>query len=272
MLHRESCRRAGMSTTQIVLIVAGVLGGGLLVFCIVGGLLLTGVSKARDTAKRMECTNNLRNIGIAMLNQESAGRYPSEVLKAEAPSEKVSFYTLILEELEYSKPATEAMPGGTTNRNIKTFLCPSRRSPQQAPGKRDYGYVTFGSGGAGGQAILDFPEGASLNKVAEKSDLKTIAVLSHLWMNPQHYLAGDPTDVGWSARPPQNARTQAQPFEDSNTEQGSTSCMGSPHSSVMPVLFLDGHVTNLSYTGFGAENWTNIWNINNKTPIVFPQP
>jgi hypothetical protein len=267
MLHRNPTRRTGLSNPAIILIVVGV---GLFLFliagCCLGVIFLQGF---REGAKRVECSNNLRIIHTAMNSYEvKAGVLPTERPNPAGPM--VSFYTLFLSELEQGEAAAAIARGQQPTQSIRQFLCPSRRTPQTAPGKRDYGYVTFGNSTPGRQAVLDSPGGAALPTITNMNGTTNTALLSHVWMSPQTYSGGDPTDVGWSANPPQNARTQAQPFEDSNAG-GNTSSMGSPHSSTMPVIFVDGHIGYLSYMGFGTQNWTAIWNLQNTTPIAFPR-
>jgi prepilin-type N-terminal cleavage/methylation domain-containing protein len=106
------------------------------------GLLLPAVQSAREAARRSACQNNLRQLGLAILNHESAKRWfpPSALAVAEAGKAPWSGQAQILPFMEgdtlfrridftksYSDDANKNLfpPNGVAAVRVDTLVCPS---------------------------------------------------------------------------------------------------------------------------------------------------
>jgi prepilin-type processing-associated H-X9-DG protein len=94
--------RKKMSRTAILLIVAGCIAG-MLMCCapVLVALLLPAVQQAREAARRSQCQNNLKQIGLALLNYESRyGTFPPAFVADANGKPMHSWRVLILPYLE----------------------------------------------------------------------------------------------------------------------------------------------------------------------------
>ncbi|XZE56295.1 DUF1559 domain-containing protein [Planctomycetaceae bacterium SH139] len=122
-------RRNGFTLVELLVVIAII---GILV-----GLLLPAVQAAREAARRMSCTNNLKQIGLATLNYESAlRRLPSAYTWIEGGGPTDSFGTGFIAILPFLEASNTArlindqipwyMQSATAVTTIEpTYFCPS---------------------------------------------------------------------------------------------------------------------------------------------------
>ena len=114
----------------------------LVVVAIIGlllGLLLPALQAAREAARRSSCTNNLKQIGLALQNYHSQYRHfpPAAPLFIKEMDASIGWRVMILPFLEETSVYQEIGPtrdGGATNwsprsRVIDAYVCPSNERP-----------------------------------------------------------------------------------------------------------------------------------------------
>lgn len=129
----------------------------LVVIAIIGimvGLLLPAVQAAREAARRMSCSNNMRQIGLALQNYHAAAnRFPSNgVINASGLSDSWSVHARLLDYMEQSKlqnlidwnrPYNQQ--GIVASTRIPIYLCPSdpNDKPRLEPQANDPNFAHY---------------------------------------------------------------------------------------------------------------------------------
>jgi prepilin-type processing-associated H-X9-DG protein len=141
----------------------------LVVIAIVGillGLLLPAVQSAREAARRSQCKNNLKQLGIAMQGYHGRhGRFPpaAHLLSSPYPDEGIGWRVMILGEIEQTELYAQIQPtsdGGAVNWSarfvaIQTYLCPSEPRPPDGEPKVSHYEGVAGPGRNGKRVALE---------------------------------------------------------------------------------------------------------------------
>ena len=269
----RNARRLGFTLIELLVVIA--------IIAILIGLLVPAVQKVREAAARTQCSNNLKQLGLAFQNYHDTYKR----LPAEGTGTPISFYVRLLPYVEQGPLYNQIQPLLTAGNYggvqaicapVPIFLCPSRRGTEVGAlddycgaynqGIRENALTTFIPAATGYSTVLDTtspavnPPGLTLITVSNGAGTSNVILLSHKVIQPGNYGGPSGNDQGFAVTHGNGGNWNHMRWADaggggSSAGKGYTpddnnvdeNHMGGPHPGGSPVLFADGSVHNYAY-------------------------
>lgn len=217
------------SVPILVGVLAAVVVGGMCVVGILVALLLPAVQAAREAARRAQCQNNLKQIGLAMHNYHGAyGVFPPAYVADENGKPMHSWRVLLLPFLEqaalYEQYDFDEPWNGPKNRRLSQTIVAVYACPSQGPPSTNTNYVVV----VGPNTIFRDGQPARMLDITDGTS-NTIMVID----------AGN-TGVNW--------------LEPRDLDMNSALSVSGRHPGAVNVLMADGSVRALPTGPRGTQN------------------
>lgn len=194
------------------------------IIAILAGMLMPALQRAREQARRANCTSNMKNIGLAlkMYSESYSGRFPTTPGKGKDDTDWGTGYTD-----EQSKSPLELLRANDFLAEYKVYVCPSSSVAEGKDNESNRDTLNYAQSAGDSNATLSYAYTSGM-----------IEGDSQIYGRGGSCLAADLT----------------------GEESGSTSGLQTNHTEFGNILFLDGSVRGFTGKGwFSPENsgWTD---------------
>jgi len=185
--------RASFTLIELLVVIA--------IIAILIGLLLPAVQKVREAAARMSCSNNIKQLSLAVANYESANSRIPPGWSTNAGTQYGSLHFFLLPFIEQQNIYNQAGNNSWNANNVlvKTFICPSDSTQWNSYPNGGVNYAfnicVFGTGAGWGG---DQKPGSLVNAMPDGTSNTVIFGERYKLCQPS---SGGHTDPVWAANP-----------------------------------------------------------------------